>query len=74
MTELYPAHDRAWAYGGVFLRPKPVSTSGFERHWNRFVQLDDPEAFVHQILMLIKPPIAEAATIRAENLGQTDRG
>ncbi|WP_243239329.1 hypothetical protein [Sulfobacillus harzensis] len=53
------------------MSPKPVSTIGFERHWNRFVQLPDPEAFVDQVLKLLKPPPAEAATIRAGNLGQT---
>lgn len=70
-TELYPAHYGASACGGLFLSPKPVSTIGFERHWNRFVQLPDPEAFVDQVLKLLKPPPAEAATIRAGNLGQT---
>ncbi len=69
-TELYPAHYGASACGGLFLSPKPVSTIGFERRWNRFVQLPDPEAFVEEVLMALKPPPAEAATIRAENLGR----
>lgn len=69
-TELYPAHYGASACGGLFLSPKPVSTIGFERKWNRFVQIKDPNEFVDQVLMLLKPPPVGASKIRAENLGQ----
>jgi glyoxylase-like metal-dependent hydrolase (beta-lactamase superfamily II) len=68
-TELYPAHYGASACGGLFLSPKPVSTIGFERRWNRFAQISDPDQFVDQVLMLLKPPPESAAAIRAANLG-----
>ncbi len=67
--ELYPAHYGASACGGLFLSSKPVSTIGYERRWNRFVQFTEPDEFVEQVLMLLKPPPESAAAIRAENLG-----
>ncbi len=69
-TEIYPAHYGASACGGLFLNHKPMSTIGFERKWNRFVQLTDPEEFTNQLLALLKPPPEGAAAIRSENLGQ----
>lgn len=71
-TELYPAHYGASACGGLFLSPKPISTVGFERRWNRFAQITDPDEFVRQLLSLLKPPPADAAGIRSQNLGNLD--
>ncbi len=68
-TELYPAHYGASACGGLFLSPKPISTVGYERRWNRFAQITDPEEFVSQLLSLLKPPPVDAAAIRSQNLG-----
>ncbi len=68
-TELYPAHYGASACGGLFLSPKPISTVGYERRWNRFAQITDPQAFVTEVLSLLKPPPVDASLIRDHNLG-----
>lgn len=69
-TEIYPAHYGASSCGGLFLSPKPMSTIGFERKWNRFMQLKEPQEFSNQLLALLKPPPEGAQQIRSKNLGQ----
>ncbi len=69
-TELYPAHYGASACGGLFLSPKPISTIGYERRWNRFAQITEPQQFVQELLSLLKPPPPDAAAIRRQNLGE----
>ena len=54
---------------GRSLSGKPSSTIGFERRFNRAFQFDDEAAFVRHMLENIPAPPAEAAKIRAINLG-----
>jgi glyoxylase-like metal-dependent hydrolase (beta-lactamase superfamily II) len=54
---------------GRSLSGKPSSTIGFERRFNKAFQIDDEAAFVRHMLENIPPPPAEAAKIRAINLG-----
>jgi len=68
-TEIWPAHYGSSPCGGLFMSKKPSSTVGFERRHNRFCQLTDGETFVRMTLDLLKPPPADAAQIRADNLG-----
>lgn len=68
-VEVHPAHYGASACGGLFMSKKPHSTIGYERKFNRLLQIDDVEAFVEQQLRLLKPPPEGAARIRSENLG-----
>lgn len=54
---------------GRSLSGKPSSTIGFERLFNRAFGIGDEEEFVHHMLENIPAPPAEAAKIRAINLG-----
>jgi len=54
---------------GRSLSGKPSSTIGFERRFNHAFQIDDEAAFVRHMLENIPPVPAEAARIRAINLG-----
>jgi glyoxylase-like metal-dependent hydrolase (beta-lactamase superfamily II) len=54
---------------GRSLSGKPSSTIGFERRFNRAFQLDDEAAFLRHMLENIPSPPADAARIRAVNLG-----
>jgi hydroxyacylglutathione hydrolase len=54
---------------GRSLSGKPISTIGFERRFNRAFAVDEEEAFVRHMLENIPVPPAEAAKIRAMNLG-----
>jgi glyoxylase-like metal-dependent hydrolase (beta-lactamase superfamily II) len=54
---------------GRSLSGKPSSTIGFERRFNRAFGIDEEEAFVRHMLENIPSPPAEAAKIRAINLG-----
>jgi hydroxyacylglutathione hydrolase len=54
---------------GRSLSGKPMSTIGFERRFNQAFQIDDQERFVQHMLENIPIPPADAATIRAINLG-----
>ncbi len=54
---------------GCSLSGKPSSTIGFERRFNRAFQIDDEAAFVRHMLENIPSPPAEAARMRAINLG-----
>jgi len=54
---------------GRSLSGKPSSTIGFERRFNRAFQIDNETAFVRHMLEDIPTPPAEAARIRAINLG-----
>ncbi len=54
---------------GRSLSGKPSSTIGFERRFNRAFQIDDEAAFVRHMLENIPSPPADAARIRAINLG-----
>jgi hypothetical protein len=51
------------------LSGKPSSTIGFERRFNRAFGIEDEEVFVRHMLENIPAPPAEAAKIRAINLG-----
>lgn len=66
-VEVYPAHFGTSACGGIFLSGKPVTTVGFERRWNRFLQVGDADAFADTALQFLKPPPPAAARIRAAN-------
>jgi hydroxyacylglutathione hydrolase len=54
---------------GRSLSGKPISTIGFERRFNRAFAVDEEDAFVRHMLENIPTPPAEAARIRAMNLG-----
>jgi hydroxyacylglutathione hydrolase len=54
---------------GRALSGKPSSTVGFERRFNRAFGIDEEEAFVRHMLENIPSLPAEAARIRAINLG-----
>ncbi|WP_035357752.1 MBL fold metallo-hydrolase [Edaphobacter aggregans] len=54
---------------GRSLSGKPTSTIGFERRFNRALQIEDEEEFVRHMLQNIPSPPPEAARIRAINLG-----
>lgn len=69
-VELHPAHYGSSPCGGLFMSKKPSSTIGYERRYNRMLQITDATEFVDQQLKLLKPPPAEAAALRAQNLGQ----
>lgn len=71
-VEVHPAHYGASPCGGLFMSAKPSSTIGYERRFNRMVQIPDPEAFVAQQLRLIKPPPEQAAALRGRNLGRSE--
>lgn len=55
---------------GRSLSGKASSTIGFERRFNRAFRIDDEAAFVRHMLENIPSPPAEAAKIRAINLGK----
>jgi hydroxyacylglutathione hydrolase len=69
-TEVYPAHYGSSPCGGLFMSRKPQSTIGYERRFNRFVRIDDVDAFVDHVLSSLKPPPVDAPRIRTRNLGQ----
>jgi hydroxyacylglutathione hydrolase len=54
---------------GRALSGKPTSTIGFERRFNWAFRLEDRDAFVRYMLENIPAPPAQAAAIRAANLG-----
>ena len=54
---------------GRSLSGKPSSTIGFERRFNRAFGIEDEEEFVRHMLANIPSPPADAAKIRAINLG-----
>jgi len=54
---------------GRSLSGKPSSTIGFERRFNRAFGIGQEEDFVHHMLENIPTPPADAARIRALNLG-----
>jgi glyoxylase-like metal-dependent hydrolase (beta-lactamase superfamily II) len=54
---------------GRSLSGKPISTIGFERRFNRALQIEDEEEFVHHMMQNLPSPPPEAARIRAINLG-----
>lgn len=54
---------------GRSLSGKPVSTIGFERHFNKALQINDKDSFVQHMLEDIPAPPPDASTIRAINLG-----
>jgi hydroxyacylglutathione hydrolase len=68
-VEVHPAHYGASACGGLFMDRKPHSTVGYERRFNRVAALADEDAFITTVMRLLKPPPADAAVIRADNLG-----
>jgi glyoxylase-like metal-dependent hydrolase (beta-lactamase superfamily II) len=70
-TEIYPAHYGSSPCGGLFMSRKPNSTVGYERRFNQLLAAESREAFIDQQLQLLKPPPAEAAALRAQNLGGT---
>lgn len=54
---------------GRSLSGKPSSTIGFERRFNRVFGISEEDEFVHHMLENVPSPPAEAAKIRAINLG-----
>ncbi|AEJ41484.1 beta-lactamase-like protein [Sulfobacillus acidophilus TPY] len=68
-TELWPAHYGASPCGGLYMSRKPSSTIGYERHFNRFIRIQDEAEFMDQQKRLLKPPPENAAQIRSQNLG-----
>lgn len=70
-TEVWPAHYGSSPCGGLFMSKKQNSTIGYERRFNRMLDITDPTVFVEQQLMLLKPPPPEAAQLRAKNLGRS---
>jgi hydroxyacylglutathione hydrolase len=69
-TEVWPAHYGASACGGLYMSRKPSSTVGYERRYNRFLQVQDPDEFAEMVLRLLKPPPPEAQWLRQANLGR----
>ena len=54
---------------GRSLSSKPISTIGFERKFNRALQIDDRETFIRFMLEHVPPRPPHAEEIRAANLG-----
>ncbi len=67
-TELWPAHYGSSPCGGIFMNRRSQSTIGYERRFNPFVHLTDPDIFVEETLRFLKPPPQEAEAIRTANL------
>lgn len=57
---------------GRSLSGKPMSTIGFERRFNRALQMDDQEEFVRFMLQSIPVPPPNAQKNRAINLGREE--
>lgn len=70
-TEVWPAHYGSSPCGGLFMSKRQNSTIGYERRYNRMLDITDPNVFVEQQLLLLKPPPPEAAQLRAQNLGRS---
>lgn len=68
-TEVHPAHYGSSPCGGLFMSKKPSSTVGYERRFNRMLDIAEADQFVDQQLALLKPPPADAERLRQENLG-----
>ncbi len=68
-TEVHPAHYGSSPCGGLFMSKKPSSTVGYERRFNRMLDIAEAEQFVDQQLALLKPPPEDAERLRQENLG-----
>lgn len=68
-TEVWPAHYGASPCGGLFMDRRPQSTIGYERLYNRFIQMGELDTFVEQQQRLLKPPPEGAKQIREQNLG-----
>lgn len=58
---------------GRSLSGKPMSTIGFERRFNKGFQINDKDEFVRYMLQNIPTPPADAAAIRAANLGLPEK-
>lgn len=48
-AEVWPGHIGGSLCGGAGMSEKPLSTLGFERRFNRFLQLDDEQRFVEEL-------------------------
>jgi glyoxylase-like metal-dependent hydrolase (beta-lactamase superfamily II) len=66
-VELYPGHTSGSACGAG-MSGKPVSTIGFEKHWNPMLAMDR-DAFIAALTESIPPRPAEMDRIVAFNLG-----
>jgi len=66
-VELWPAHYGSSPCGGIFMNKSPHSTIGYERGVNPFLAMD-LDTFLDQTLRLLKPPPADAAQLRQQNL------
>lgn len=67
--EIFPAHFGGAACGKG-LSGKPGSTIGFERRFNRALQLTSKDEFVRFVLADLPPQPAEFALNRRKNLGE----
>lgn len=48
---------------------KPQTTIGYERRYNRALQIEDYETFLDYQRRLVKPAPNQAAQVRSRNLG-----
>ncbi len=54
-VEVWPGHIGGSLCGGALMSKKPVSTIGFERAFNRFLAIDDEDAFVQELTGDLRP-------------------
>jgi hydroxyacylglutathione hydrolase len=54
-VELWPGHIGGSLCGGAEMSEKPSSTLGFERRFNRFLRIDDEDAFVRELTAALEP-------------------
>jgi hydroxyacylglutathione hydrolase len=54
-VEIWPGHIGGSLCGGAGMSEKPLSTLGFERRFNRFLKIDDEQAFVRELTGEVQP-------------------
>src|SRR5918999_4795150 len=54
-AEVWPGHIGGSLCGGAGMSEKPGTTVGFERRFNRFLRLDDEDAFVRELTSDLAP-------------------
>jgi glyoxylase-like metal-dependent hydrolase (beta-lactamase superfamily II)/rhodanese-related sulfurtransferase len=54
-AEVWPGHIGGSLCGGAGMSEKPGTTIGFERRFNRLLELEDEDAFVHELTTHLAP-------------------
>jgi glyoxylase-like metal-dependent hydrolase (beta-lactamase superfamily II)/rhodanese-related sulfurtransferase len=68
-AEVWPGHIGGSLCGGAGMSEKPGTTIGFERRFNRLLNLDGEEAFVHELTSHLAPQPPNFKRIVALNRG-----